>query len=122
MAESENFKNAIKAIQSLTADELNSLVPFWKQAAKMKRSLAGAAVVQKAGFKHGDILRWSSQKRGRPQFQYIRFTNMNRALTCVVGMECDAQGNDIPSAPGKTGKWTIGVSFVNAVNGQPLVK
>ena len=118
----ENFTNAIKAINALTADELNALVPYWKQASKMKRSMAGAAVVQKAGFKFGDILRWSSNKRGRPAHQYMKFTNMNRALTCVVGMECDKDGNEIKAMPGKTGKWTVAVSFIDQVNGAAIAK
>lgn len=118
----ENFTNAIKAINALTADELNALVPYWKQAAKMKRSMVGAAVVQKAGFKFGDILRWSSNKRGRPAYQYMKFSNMNRALTCVVGMECDANGKEIAPTPGKTGKWTVAVTYIDQVNGAPIAK
>lgn len=101
MANSENFTSAIKALHALTSDELNALVPFWKQAAKIKRSMAGDAVVQKAGFK---------------------FSNMNRALTCVVGMECDASGKEIAAAPGKTGKWTVAVTLIDQVNGTSIAK
>ena len=119
---SANFKKAVEAINALTADELNELVPYWKAAAKMKRSLAGVAVVQKAGFKFGDILRWTSSKRGRPAHQYMKFSNMNRALTCVVGMECDKDGNILTPPPGKTGKWTVAVNFIDQVNGEPIAK
>lgn len=116
MANSQNFVNAIKAIEALTAEELNALVPYWKQAAKMKRSIVGA--VKSAEFKHGDVLGWFSTKRTHYGQRFLKLENFNRARTCVVGYECDDKGERKPFGA----KWTVAITMLNKHNGQDLTK
>lgn len=118
MADSQNMKTAIAALNALSASELRDLIPHFNQIMKHKRSVEGATVA--ARFNVGDVLGWKSNKRGRPPVQYMKFMNMNRASTAVVGMECDAKGDLIPPAPGTSGKWTVATSLVTSVNGKPL--
>jgi len=115
-----NVQNAITALNALTADELQSLIPTFNTILRAKRAMKTAAVVEKiGGFNHGDILSWVSQKRGRAgQRYYLKFEHMNRAGTCVQGKPCDENGKTWPGY----GNSTVGVTYIDRVNGQPVKK
>lgn len=118
---STNLENAIKALQVLSYAELQQLVPTYNSMIKTRRTIASVAKVQSTGgFNYGDILRWTSNKRGRPLHQYMKFEKYNRAVTCVVGKECDKDGKPIPPTPGKSGQWTVAISFIDQVNGKTI--
>lgn len=98
------FNTAITALNALTAEELNDLVPHWKMIAKQKRSIRGAAIVSKEDFQVGDVLTFFKSGHGKHAGQvYFKFTNMNRNNTAAQGPECTAEGEDIlPRC-----KWTV---------------
>lgn len=108
---SSNFAAAIAALNALTSDELNALVPYWKQISKTKRSITGAKAVESGSVQIGQLVCWDSTKRSDPGRHYLTVTNFNRAMTCAVGFECDATGKQL--LPQR--KWTVALTFIKAV-------
>lgn len=108
---SSNFTAAIAALNALTSDELNDLVPYWKQIAKTKRSITGAKIVESSKVQIGQIVCWDSEKRNDYGRHYLTVSNFNRAMTCAVGFECDANGKQL--FPQK--KWTVALTFLKAI-------
>lgn len=98
---------ARNALNALTYEQLQEIIPDFKAIMKNKRAVLGAQTMVSTNYKFGDIISWSSKKRGRPPVQFLKFSNFNRAGTCVVGFECDEKGNVIG------GKWTVATSFIN---------
>jgi hypothetical protein len=110
MAESK-MAVVVSVLNSMTAEELSNLVPTFNRILKMKRASDALEIAAKSDFKYGDILTWVSNKRSRAGRHYMKFENMNRAHTCVVGRECDAAGNIHPLAT----KWTVATTMVSKV-------
>ena len=106
-----NFNKAVSALNALTQEELNALVPVWKNLSKTKRSVEGAKAITEGKINIGDVVYWDSTKRSNPGRHYMKVLNFNRALTCVVGYESDMHGNKFPINM----KWTVGLSMVKKV-------
>jgi hypothetical protein len=113
----ENFTKAIAALNALTHEELNNLVPYWKQAAKAKRAGVAAVAIVSKGFEHGAILSWVSSKgRTRGTRYYFKFRGMNRAGTAAQGPSCSAEGVVGPLS----GTCTVSPQFIDMVNGKSV--
>ena len=70
----------------------------------IRRSRRAQATVLAAKFVPGQIIRFVKSGRGRHAgLHYVKVDGFNRAGTCIVGYECDAQGNKLPLAV----KWTV---------------
>lgn len=110
-----NLQNAIKALELLSYEELQQLVPTYNAMMKTKRSIVSVQKVQSAGgFSFGDVLSWYSNKRARPGRHYVKFEGYNRNRDCVVGHECDKDGK------GTGSKWTVAISHIDQVNGKAI--
>lgn len=98
------LQNIIAEAANLSYEDLialnKAIIALARQA---HRGTANAA----AKFAPGQIIRFVKNGRGRHAgLHYVRITGYNRAGTCVVGLECDALGNQLPFAP----KWTVAAS------------
>lgn len=64
-------------------------------------------------FVPGNVIKFFKSGRGRNAgTHYVRVEGFNRAGTCIVGYECDANGNKLPLSP----KWTVASTVCTLVN------